>query len=111
MTGRKINISDAMLSGPVLKTAMKLATCVTLFGLMSWNAAVCEKDKGVDCLISYHRARACGFIFIMPIPWRYRSAPTIRDPRRSSMPGRAGVDVGVVQAAGSRPVFAVSRLI
>ena len=39
--------------------------------------------KGVDCLISYYRARACGFIFIMPIPWRYRSASTIRVPRRS----------------------------
>ena len=100
-----------MLSGHVLKTAMTLATCVTLFGLMSWNAAACEKDKGVDCLISYHRALACGFIFIMPIPWRYRSASTIRVPRRSRMPGRASVDVGVVQAAGSWPVFAVNSLI
>ena len=100
-----------MLSGHVLKTAMMLATCVTLFGLMSWNAAAFEKDKGVDCLVSYHRARACGFIFIMPIPWWYRSASTIRVPRRSCMPGHAGANVGVVQAVGSWPVFAVSRLI
>ena len=89
ITGRKIDISDAMLSGPVLKTAITLATCVTLFGLMSCNAAACEKDKGVDCLISYHGfisyhgARACGVTFIMPIPWRYRSASTIRVQRRS----------------------------
>ena len=37
-----------MVSGPLLKTAMTLATCVTLLGLMSWNAAAFEKDKGVD---------------------------------------------------------------
>ena len=100
-----------------MKTAMTLATCVTLFGLMSWNAADFEKDKGVDCLISYnglisyHTARACGFIFIMLIPLWYRFASAIRVPRRSCMPGHAGVNVGVVQAVSSRPVFAVNRLI